>query len=313
MMPAKRKELLDALRGKEREADEKAKVFALFKTTSAAPSAHLPTFISPKKTSAVVIAEPQGHQFVRHINSGAVEIVVSDTIVKFLGRESIFLQVIMLLETRRMTRVDGSLVEVSMQVTINPKLNMVAGHCRLRNILPVASCAGKIVFGNSFLLHASLDVKDFRAENIQKLYLLDYADLKNDGTLPKLGKIGVKLLAQAPRFNFGIADFRHDSKLCSLVVDGDFWLKDGDEVNCKNVRIGESSDAELGNALEDAIFIWSKALCKALRPAFCDLVIPKRIFSGLRTMLILLSIFCRSKSNLRAKKARESSTAHLFV
>eukprot|EP00171_Calliarthron_tuberculosum_P007262 IDg7262t1 len=256
--PEMKKELLEAFRAKRKAGKDEAKVSALVTIAPATLSASTP-------------------------------IVVSDTIVKFLGDKGIFLPTVLLSNPQRMFSVDGSPVDVQGQVQLNPTLQTVAGPCRLRNIkayimpcgdtsiMAGAGCPGEIVLGNPVLVHSGLDVKDFIADNIERLSSLDYGDLFKEERPTKIGKLGVKLLTNDPMlFSLTSEDSEltyYDSRLCSLVSNGDFPLKDGDDVDYKDVEIGETTETDLNTALSEAVSRCSKSLPKHLREALHDLVL----------------------------------------
>ena len=57
------------------------------------------------------------------------------------------------------------------------------------------------------------------------------------------------------------------------MFNGDIPPNDGDDIDYKNVEIGETTEAELEEALLNAIRRASKSLRKHLRPALNDLVL----------------------------------------
>ena len=189
--------------------------------------------VAPIATSkpAVVLAELHGYKFACRIDSGADEVVISDTIIKFLGDRGIYLPTLHKTQTSSFQAVDGHTIPSQGQVQINPTLDTVAGPCKLRNItafiMPCSSqsttqgaaCAGEIVLGNPFLLHSGLNVSDFIAENLSRLSSLDYGDLNQESAPTTIGKLGRTLLSTD---NISDAQVDDPSRICNMFANGDF-------------------------------------------------------------------------------------------
>lgn len=163
-----KKELLQTHRAKRISEKAEPKVSAVVKPSQSEVSTSEKVSPICPTNPAVVLADLHGHKFACRIDSGADQLVVSDTIVKFLGDKNHFIPTVLLTKPHRMLSVDGSPVNVQGQVQINPTLQTVAGPCRLRNIkayimpcedthtLSSASCPGEIVLGNPFLYMQAL-------------------------------------------------------------------------------------------------------------------------------------------------------------
>ncbi|CAN8071212.1 unnamed protein product [Agarophyton chilense] len=93
-------------------------------------------------------------------------------------------------------------------VQLSPTIKTVAGSCRLRNmkayimlcmdqlLLPGTHCSGGIVLGDPFLVHSSLDVKEFIASIIDHLYFIEYGALDQEESSVKIVKVGIRLLTE---------------------------------------------------------------------------------------------------------------------
>ena len=219
-----------------------------------------------KSTSkpAVVMAELSGYKFACRIDSGADEVAVSDTIIQFLGDQEISLPTIHLRTPKTFKAVDGHIFKSPGTVKICPTIKTVAGPCCLRNVkayimpctdtnvIPGADCAGEIVLGNPFLVHSGLDVTDFIANNIDHLSKIDYGALNSVKHQETLGELGVRLLTE-PEPETEIDITQVPPRICNIVADGDFPLKDGDEIDYKDLEIGDQDQAELDEAIHLSI------------------------------------------------------------
>ncbi len=95
------------------------------------------------------MANIHGHNFACRIDSGADDVAISDTIVKFLGDNGHFLPTLLPTNGRSFKAVDGHAIQSLGQVQINT----VAGPCRLRNIkAPPAPAKSSWVIRSSFTL-----------------------------------------------------------------------------------------------------------------------------------------------------------------
>ncbi len=69
----------------------------------------------------------------------------------------------------------------------------------------------------------------------------------------KIGTLGVKLLTTDLLSNeetsFAPAYSAEAPRLCYLIANGDFPLREGDDIGCKDVEIGDKNEAELGQAV----------------------------------------------------------------
>lgn len=86
---------------------------------------------------------------------------------------------------------------------LSPLIQTIAGPCRLRNIKfhdteytekfvrTGNDCAGEIILGNPFLIASGLDVKEFLADNIERLSSLGFGELIHDDDDGKVGKLGL--------------------------------------------------------------------------------------------------------------------------
>lgn len=127
-------------------------------------------------------------------------------------------------------------------------LKTMAGPCRFRNInvkilsdndtsvRPGNGCAAEIILGNPFLVTSGVNVKDFLADNIERLYSIDYGDLQVESETSKVGKLGMSLLSD--EIDMGKDDIK-PSRICSMMSNGHFPLKDGDDIDYKDVPVGQ--------------------------------------------------------------------------
>lgn len=241
-------------------------------------------------TTAVIDAEIGGYNFACRIDSGADLVVISDTIISFLGDKGIFLPIV--LPTKKVTfkSVDGHPVHSPGIAEVSPLLQTIAGPCRLRNIRahimadkddcakPGNACAGELVLGNPFLIRSGLNVKDFVANNLSHLASIDYGELQREEAPSKVGKLGFKILSRGvstddtPIFPNGILFSPGTPRPCSMLANGDFPLKDGDDIDYKDVDIGEQDEDELQSALDGLTSRAFKNLPKHLRRPLNELV-----------------------------------------
>ncbi len=93
----------------------------------------------------------------------------------------------------------------------------------------------------------------------------------------KIGKLGVKLLTADPLSNeetsFAPAYFAEAPRLCHLIANGDFPLREGDDIDYKDVEIGDQDEAELGQAVSEAITRASKHLPNCLKDSFRAMIL----------------------------------------
>ncbi|CAN8068627.1 unnamed protein product [Agarophyton chilense] len=249
--PEEAKRLLDAKRAEPRKIKPESKFSSASETLDDKGSnSEAQASSSVEKSSAVpalVMAELSGFKFACRIDSGADEVAVSDTIIQFLGDEGTFLPTLQLSKAKTFKAVDRHTFKSPGMVQLCPTIKTVAGPCRLRNIkayimpckdttlLPGADCAGEIVLGNLFLVHSGLDVTDFLANNIDHLSSLDYGALNTIKHPVKVGKLGARLLTDQPSSSeIDIATI--SPRICNIVSNGDFLLKDGDEIDYKDLK-----------------------------------------------------------------------------
>ena len=208
------------------------------------------------------MADLCGHVFACRIDSGADEVVIWDSIITFLHRNSVFLPTRN--EPRTFKAVDGRVLNSPGEVQISPMITTVAGKCRLRNlcarivpdedanVVPGAACAGDIVLGNPFLIKAGLDVTDFVADNLEKLASIDFGTLQSVQPAAKIGKLTAQMLSsQEETSTINPDDVDTVAKLCTLIQNGDFPLRDGDDIDYKDVEIGPRNEEELQSAIEE--------------------------------------------------------------
>ncbi len=195
----------------------------------------------------MILAELHGYRFACHIDSCADAVLISGTIVKYLDDKDFFLPTMLPTNGKHFKAFEGHGIQSLGQVQIRPKLSAVAGPCRLRNInalvMPYeenstvdgAFCPGEIILGNPFLVHSGFNVTDFIAENIERLPSLNYGNLHSEAVPEKIGKLGVKLLTTDPLPNeetsFAPAYSKDAPRLCHLIANGDFPLREGDDID----------------------------------------------------------------------------------
>ncbi len=157
----------------------------------------------------------------------------------------------------------------------------MAGPCRLRNIsvkiisdndnhvVPGNACAGEIILGNPFLKASGLDVKDFLADNIERLSAIDYGNLEVEERTAKVGKLGLKLLSN----DIGMAEGEIEpTKLCSMMSNDKFPLKDGDDIDYKDVEVVIQNDNEIQKEIDTMVFRGEKHLDKDSRSIMRSMV-----------------------------------------
>ena len=157
----------------------------------------------------------------------------------------------------------------------------MAGPFRLRNlnvsiledkdtyIRPGHACSGEIILGNPFLVASGLNVKDFLATNLERLASIDYGSLETTSNPTTVGRLGMKLLRNEIDSGEDVID---PFRIGSMMSNGSFPLKDGDDIYYKDVDIGEQKDTELQEAIEDMINRASRNCEKVLRNSLKELV-----------------------------------------
>ena len=241
-------------------------------------------------TSAVIYAKIGGHTFVCRIDSGADIVAISEPIVKFLADQGVYLPMIRPTSAELIQAFDGRSVQSQGKVKINPILQTVAGLCCLRNIeaqilpdegsfvKPGTACPGEIFLGNPFLIRSGLDVKDFLTKNIDRLASIDYGDVTDveEENSTTVGKLGLKVISNQIAYgSLESIDPDRDlgsNHLCSMVVNGDFPLKDGDGIDYKDVEVGEQEEGEINAAIQAMTDRAAKKLPSDLRHDIKDLV-----------------------------------------
>lgn len=272
------KKLLEEFRARKQQ-DVKPKVSAMVdKETGKNPE---PT-TSTRDDSAVVQAELNGFKFACRIDSGADRDAISEKIINFLGDQGVFLPTRLLSKPESLKAIDGHTVHSKGTAQINPLIQTMAGPCRLRNVnvkilsdndnhvSPGNDCAGEIILGNPFLVKSGLNVKDFLANNIDRLASIDYGIVQVEEDTAKVGKLGLKLLSN--EVSLDNINQLEPSRLCSMVSNCNFPLKDGDDIDYKDVDIGVQDENELQEAINDMISRGMKHLDKDLRPTLINLV-----------------------------------------
>ena len=275
------KTFLEAYRAEKKNKGQAAKVSALLNTQKETPLQSANQTSLPA-AAAVLDAKVDNHTFVCRIDSGADVVAISETIVNYLGDQGVFLPTLRTTQKEKLQAADGRQFHSLGVVEISPVLQTVAGPCRLRNvkahimpdedtyIKPGAACSGEIFLGNPFLIRSGLDVKDFVATNISRLSAIDYGALHNEPMSTEVGKLGCKLLSNQVADTNGL--LTHGPRVCSMLANGDFPLKDADDIDYKDVEVGEQDELELNEAIKDMVDRASKNLPVNLRPQLEALV-----------------------------------------
>eukprot|EP00171_Calliarthron_tuberculosum_P020015 IDg20015t1 len=158
-------------------------------------------------TAAVVKAELGGYMLACRIDSGADRDVISETIVSYLVDKGLFLPTQLLSRPEQLKAIDDHLMQSEGTAKISPLIQTMAGSCLLRNVkvnlivdkdtyvLPGNACAGEIVLRKPFLIASGLNVKDFLADNIERLAAVDYVSLQCEDQPAKVGKSEFSLLS----------------------------------------------------------------------------------------------------------------------
>lgn len=201
----KEKERLNALRSRRTKGKEGAKVLAhLQPSVSAAPFKQKTHSAKP----AMVLPDLQRHRFAWRTDSGADQLIIPSTTVHFLSNRGVFLPTVMLSKAQRILNIDGSPVDAEAKIQLYPTLETVAGPCHSRKInafvmpcndihlIQGAACPGELVLGNPLITRTGLDIKEFIADYISRLSLIDFDDLCREEEPTTTGKLSVKLLTQ---------------------------------------------------------------------------------------------------------------------
>ena len=102
-----------------------------------------------------------------------------------------------------------------------------------------------------------MDVKDFVAKNIDRLASIDYGDVNVEETSTKVGKLSLKVIsnqvANGSCESIGAEGDPNPSRLCCMIANGDFPLKDGDDIDYKDVEVGEQEEGEINTAIQAMI------------------------------------------------------------
>lgn len=130
------------------------------------------------------------------------------------------------------------------------------------------ACDGEIILGNPFLIASGLDVKYFLAKHIERLASIDYGELDQEEPTAKDGKLGLKLLSQEIDGSIAEPD---SSKLCSMISNA--TLKDGDDIDYKDVEVGDQDEEGTKKSIESMIDRGWKHLKKDSRKILKDLVV----------------------------------------
>lgn len=110
--------------------------------------------------------------------------------------------------------------------------------CQDKYVPPGYDCPGEILFGNPFLLAAGLSVKNFFADNIDHIASLDFGTILDSENLSSAGPLCKKLSQLKVPYQY--------SAVHSL-------LTDGDDIDCKDVDVGDQDDDELAKEIESMI------------------------------------------------------------
>lgn len=276
------KKLLAAYRQKKKAEKEKSKISSLTnQSKKVAPSVNANDKASSADTTAVIPAELAGFKFACRIDSGADSEGISETIVNFLGDHGVFLPTILPSVPEKLKAVDGHIVHSRGTTQICPKVNTMAGPCTLHNVnvkilsdkdahvFPGYDCAGEIILGNPWLVHSGLNVKDFLADNIERLASIDYGNLQVQEETAKVGKLGLKLLSQDIDLN---EEAVAAARLCSMMSNGNFPLMDGDDIAYKDVDVGVQDEQELEQEIDAMVTRSMKHADKSSKKALKDLV-----------------------------------------
>ena len=208
--------------------------------------------------------------------------------MNYLGDQGIFLPTRLLSNPEKLKAIDGHLVHSIGSAQINPLIQTMAGPCRLRNIsvkiisdndnhvVPGNACAGEIILGNPFLKASGLDVKDFLADNIERLSAIDYGNLEVEERTAKVGKLGLKLLSN----DIGMAEGEIEpTKLCSMMSNDNFPIKDSTISTTKMSNLGFKTTTKSKRKSTQWYFAARSTWTKT-RDQLCDLwSMSSRIFS----------------------------------
>lgn len=102
------------------------------------------------------------------------------------------------------------------------------------HVEPGNMCAGEVVLRNAFLIASGIDVKDFLANNIERLASIGHGNLDGEEPTAKVGKLGFKLLSQ--EINVSEKELE-PSKLCSMMANASFPHKYGATLTAKKWRL----------------------------------------------------------------------------
>lgn len=143
-------------------------------------------------------------------------------------------------------------------------------------IKPGTVCPGEIFLGNPFLIYSSLNVKDFVAQNIERLSSTDFCEIHAKKTSTKVGKFGLKVISQQviADASDSLDDSHHSrsSQLCSMKANSNFPLKDGDDIDYEDVKVGEQDTEELETTIQNMIDRAAKKLSRDLCPTLQEMV-----------------------------------------
>ena len=180
-----------------------------------------------------------------------------------------------------MVSINGNPVKCIGEAQISPLLQTTAGSCRLRNIKVKiiedkddskrsgTDSAGEIVLGNPLLQAAGLNVKDFFADNIQHIESLDFGTLLQDSPKMKVGKLGSKL-QQVLDFEKSTISPNDALRTAQNILST--TLKDIDDINYKEVEVGNQDKNELQDAISFMIGNASGSLSKEFKVSLFNLV-----------------------------------------
>ena len=231
---------------------------------------------------AFVSAELCGFNFACRTDSGADDNVISDSIITFLGYHGIFLPTLRYSKEKSFQAVNGHDVKPTGKVQLSPTFKTVAGPWRLRNVaahimqlsekfvIDGSVCSGEIVLENPLLVLSRLDVKDFISKNIEHLFTLDFGYLYEDDSPSSFGKLGKSLLSLIP-------DNEDSSRVSSIFSNRYFPRNDGDDIDYKDVDIGEQDEKYLSEFMNEAVVRSVNHLPTSFHEEL------RRLFSNIRT------------------------------
>eukprot|EP00171_Calliarthron_tuberculosum_P023254 IDg23254t1 len=151
---------------------------------------------------------------------------IHDSIVDYLGNQGVFIPTRRITDQVELLYIDGSPVSWTGEVQISQLLQTSAGPCRLRNV------KAKILKSHDTFVRPALD----------------FGMLIPDSHPGRVGKLGLQLS------QLWKTDNPQTSTLSSLMNNGNFPLKDGDDFEYRGVDIGEQDQDEPKEAIDSMIY-----------------------------------------------------------